>query len=112
MDALFQAHRTITQHNLDFGNGCSVMAIETKIDDVRDKLETYNTLLSKVDAAANDFGQAEKELSSLLQKVLIGVAMKYNKESCEYEMVGGVRPSKRRRSRRSATSAATKAATA
>jgi hypothetical protein len=96
---------------LDLGNGCSILTIETQIDDVRQKLETYNTLLSKVDAAAYDFEQAEKELSSLSQKVLMGVAMKYNKESNEYEMVGGIRPSERRRSRRAAT-AAVNAATA
>lgn len=85
---------------LNLGGGCSVEAIELQLVEVRQKLEAYNTLLSRVDAAANDFQKAEKLLSGLMQKVLLGVAMTYDKESNEYEMVGGVRPSERRRSPR------------
>ena len=44
---------------------------------------------------------AEKELSGLSKKILLGVAMRYEKESSEYEMVGGVKPSERKRGRRS-----------
>lgn len=87
---------------LDLGNGCSTSAIETQINSVRQKLEAYNTLLSKTDAAANELERAEKMLSALSSKVLWGVAMKYEKESDQYEMVGGVRPSERKRAKRPA----------
>jgi hypothetical protein len=87
---------------LDLGTGCSVANIEAQIVDVRQKLEDYHALLSKVDAAANDLDNAEKLLVSLSNKILLGVAWKYGKESNEYEMVGGVRPSDRKRPRRQA----------
>ena len=86
---------------LDLGAGCSTTSIEAKIKTVRQKLEAYNSLLSKTDAAANELERAEKELTGLSSKVLLGVAMKYNKESDQYEMVGGVRPSERKRGKRS-----------
>ena len=93
---------------LDLGNGCSIATVETKLNDARKKLEAYNTLLSKASAAANEFERAEKELSGLSKKILLGVAMKFDRESDEYEMVGGVRPSERKRSRRPATLSATR----
>ena len=92
---------------LDLGGGCSTATIEAQINAVRQKLEAYNTLLSKADAAANELERAEKALSGLSSKVLLGVAMKYDKESDQYEMVGGVRPSERKRSRRPAAQLAT-----
>jgi hypothetical protein len=63
------------------------------IIDVRQKLEDYHALLSKVDAAANDLDNSEKQLANLSNKILLGTAWQYGKESNEYEMVGGVRPS-------------------
>jgi hypothetical protein len=78
---------------LDLGSGCSVSTIESQIIDVRQKLEDYHALLSKVDAAANDLDNSEKQLASLSNKILLGTAWQYGKESNEYEMVGGVRPS-------------------
>ncbi len=90
---------------LDLGSGCSTMTVESKLNETRQKLETYNKILSQAAAAANDFERTEKELSGLSKKVLLGVAMKYDKESNEYEMVGGVRPSERKRARREAAAA-------
>jgi hypothetical protein len=86
--------------NLDLGSGCSVTTIEAQIVDVRKKLGDYHTLLAKVDAAANDLESSEKVLTSLSNKILLGIALKYDKESNEYERVGGVRPSDRKRRRR------------
>lgn len=85
---------------LDLGNGCSAATVESKLNETRTKLEIYNKLLSQAAAAANDFERTEKELSGLSKKILLGVAMKFERESDEYEMVGGVRPSERKRSRR------------
>jgi hypothetical protein len=86
--------------SLDLGSGCSVSTIESQIIDVRQKLEDYHALLSKVDAAANDLDNSEKQLANLSNKILLGTAWQYGKESNEYEMVGGVRPSDRKRPRR------------
>ena len=88
---------------LDLGHGCSTASIESKLTEARKKLEIYNTLLAKATAAASDFKAVEDELAGISRKVLPGIAMRYEKESKEYEAVGGVRPSERKRPRRLAT---------
>ena len=85
---------------LDLGGGCSTAAIEKAVKEVREKLNTYHTLLSQADAASNELERAEKVLAQLSKKVLKGVAVKFDEESDQYEMVGGVRPSDRKRPRR------------
>ena len=90
---------------LDLGGGCTIANLESKAKDVSKKLEEYNNLLTQVDAAANRLERAEKDLNYLSIKVLPGVATRYDKESDEYEMVGGVKPSERRRARRQITQA-------
>ena len=84
---------------LNLGNGCSTATVEAQLNETRKKLEAYNKLLSQATAAGNEFEQAEKELAKLTKKILLGVAMKYDHESNEYEMVGGVRPSERKRTK-------------
>ena len=85
---------------LDLGGGCTTTNLESKARDVSKKLEEYNNLLTQVDAAANRLERAEKDLNYLSVKVLPGVATRYDKESDQYEMVGGVKPSERKRARR------------
>ena len=41
--------------------------------------------------------EAEKTLMALSEKMLLGVAFEYGKDSAEYEMAGGVRKSQRKR---------------
>ncbi|NEP27396.1 MAG: hypothetical protein F6K49_37380, partial [Moorea sp. SIO3I6] len=38
---------------LDLGNGMTIQQLEASIQSVREKLETYNTILSTVDSAYN-----------------------------------------------------------
>ena len=94
---------------LDLGNGLSTVSYEKDIVALRKEIAEYNTLLSKADAAANRVKQAEKELSGLTSKMLIGVALKYGKDSSEYEMVGGTRKSEQRRRRVASGSSAAEA---
>ena len=84
---------------LDLGSGCSTATVESKLNEAVKKLENYNKLKSKAAAAATEFEKTEKELARLSGQILLGAAMKYNKDSAEYEMVGGVRTSDRKRSR-------------
>ncbi len=89
--------------NLDLGNGLTLEGFYQMIDDVRQKLTSYNTLLSTVDAAYNNMLGAERLLLDQSEQMLLGVAFHYGKDSSEYEMAGGVRKSERkRRSRREA----------
>ncbi|MEO0771237.1 MAG: hypothetical protein AAFY72_17755 [Cyanobacteria bacterium J06649_4] len=86
---------------LDLGGGCSAITVEKQVNVVRSKLRNYHALLGQADAAASELEEAEKALSELSKKVLKGVAVRYNEESEEYGLVGGVRPSQRKRYSRS-----------
>ncbi len=90
------------ESELDFGNGLSNAAFESSMYVVRDKLDVYNTLLSKLDEAYSDFEQAEQMLATISENMLLSVAIRYGKKSTQYEMAGGVRRSDRRRSAQSA----------
>jgi hypothetical protein len=80
-------------------------AISTKdyakhIDELRQKLNAYNTALSTVDDLYNQFTDGERQLADYSEKMLLGVAVRYGKDSNEYEMAGGVRKQDRKRPRR------------
>jgi hypothetical protein len=106
-EVIIQAQRRLAgmksiNEQLDLGNGCSTATIEAKLDETRSKLELYNKILAQASAAINDFERSEKELAGLSKKVLLGAAMQFDQESDEYEMVGGIRPSDRKRAKRPA----------
>ncbi|MGB7087197.1 MAG: hypothetical protein WBD47_16675 [Phormidesmis sp.] len=82
---------------VDLGNGVTSEAFGKEVSVLQQKIEDYNTLLSTADDAANEIEQIEKQLSVSAENVLIGVKMKYGKDSSQYEMVGGTRQSDRRR---------------
>lgn len=88
---------------LDLGNGLSVDAYEKAITEFRDKINAYNTMLSQIDALLNEINDSEKSLKDLSERMLIGVAAKYGKNSNEYEQAGGVKKSERKRSPRKPT---------
>ena len=81
----------------DFGNGVTSEGFEDAVADTRQKLEDYNQALSASDEKANVLGDSEKALQDFSERVLAGVAAKYGKNSNEYERVGGVRKSERKR---------------
>jgi hypothetical protein len=85
------------EENLDFGNGLTNTAFNILINDTYDTLEQYNTLLSQVDQKSNDFDVLEKKLKDMHERMLLGVAVKYGKDSDEYEMAGGTRKSERKK---------------
>ncbi|MBI5219005.1 MAG: hypothetical protein HY958_08755 [Bacteroidia bacterium] len=83
--------------NLDLGNGVSVTAYSSLIAGTDSALDTYNQALSVVDEKQNIFRQKEKELRNLNERVLDAVAAAYGKDSSEYEKMGGVRKSERKK---------------
>lgn len=78
---------------LDLGNGLTVMAFNAQVALTQTSLDNYNTLLTKADAAGNDFNTVEKNLGTLSSRMLAAVGVKYGKDSNEYEMAGGTRTS-------------------
>ncbi|MGF1500064.1 MAG: hypothetical protein ACFB8W_25025 [Elainellaceae cyanobacterium] len=83
--------------DLDLGNGMTLEAYRSKVQEMREKLNGYNRLLSTVDQNYNDLLEAERELSQWSERMLGAVAVKYGRNSNEYEMSGGVRRIERRR---------------
>jgi hypothetical protein len=81
--------------NIDFGDANNLTNLAQQIDQLRTKIDDYNTALSVIDAFKTDIEQLEKILSSLCETLLLAVAVKYGKDSKEYEMAGGVRKSHR-----------------
>jgi hypothetical protein len=86
--------------NLSLGNNLGVLVFNTKIEEVKQTLEEYNTALSLADEKANIYRQKEKELKDLHERMLIGVAAVYGKDSNEYEKAGGTKKSERKKPER------------
>ena len=61
------------------------------IEQLRKKIDIYNTALSVVDSSKTEIKEMEKNLSQLSEKMLMVVAIMYGKDSPEYEMAGGIR---------------------
>ncbi|MDZ7964159.1 MAG: hypothetical protein RM368_04170 [Nostoc sp. DedSLP03] len=76
---------------LDFGEGLTIQAYTTTINDLRSKLAAYNTALSTIDKLTDEVNNAEKVVIAMSEKMLLGVGSRYGKTSREYEMAGGAR---------------------
>jgi hypothetical protein len=84
---------------LDFGAGLTTQTYADLIVETRQTLADYNSLLTKLDQVYSKFKTLERSLTEMTTRMLIGVATQYGKESIEYKMAGGTRPSERRRHR-------------
>ncbi|MDF2388372.1 hypothetical protein JMG10_43520 [Nostoc ellipsosporum NOK] len=80
---------------IKFDDECNLDKLIESIEQLRRKIDIYNTALSVVDSSKTEIQEMEKKLSQLSEKMLMVVAIKYGKDSPEYEMAGGVRISDR-----------------
>jgi hypothetical protein len=80
---------------MDFGDTRNLQNMTQLIELLRTKIDAYNTALAVIDSSKTEITELEKNLGELTEKMLIGVAFKYGKDSREYEMAGGVRKSER-----------------
>ncbi|NJM71328.1 MAG: hypothetical protein HC862_14475 [Scytonema sp. RU_4_4] len=81
--------------NIDFGDTRNLQNMIQLIEQLRTKIDAYNTALAVIDSSKTEIQELEKNLGELSEQMLIGVAFKYGKDSREYEMAGGVRKSER-----------------
>ena len=88
--------------NLDLGKGITAEAFSAAIELARERMAAYNMTLSHLDADRTAMVEAEKAVATMSEKMLIGVAFEYGKDSPEYAMAGGVRKSQRKRPTRKA----------
>ncbi|MDZ7955748.1 hypothetical protein [Nostoc sp. DedQUE09] len=70
------------------------------IEQLRNKIDVHNSALAIVDSTLTEVEEMEKNLKQFSEKMLMVVAIKYGKDSAEYEMAGGVRNSDRIRKMR------------
>jgi hypothetical protein len=80
---------------MDFGNDRSIDNLMQFVNQIRTRLDAYNTALAVIDSSKTEIQQLEKTMADLSEQMLLGVAFKYGKDSSEYEMAGGVRKSER-----------------
>lgn len=82
---------------LDLGNGLTLAEFNVRIKLLQDRLTVYNRTLSTLDEMLNQVYDAERSVRDLNERMLIGVAAKFGKDSNEYEKAGGTKKSERRR---------------
>ena len=82
---------------LDVGDRLTVIDYTDKIESLRQSLEAYNTTLSTIDVLLTQIIENEQDLADYSEKILLGVAYKFGKNSHEYQMAGGTRKSERKR---------------
>jgi len=80
---------------MDFGDNRNLQNLIQLIEQYRNKIDSYNTALTIIDSSKIELQELDKKLGDLTEKMLIGIAFKYGKDSTEYEMAGGVRKSER-----------------
>ena len=85
---------------LDLGNSLTLALFQSKITGTETTLNSYNGKLSEVDAALNNVVLSEKELEDMSARMLAAVAVKFGRDSNEYEMSGGTRLSERKAPKR------------
>ncbi len=77
--------------------GVSAQGYIKTIEELRQKIDAYNRTLSAVDDLYVQIAVAERSVAEYSEKVLVGVAARFGKDSSEYNMTGGVRKSDRKR---------------
>lgn len=78
---------------LDLGNNITVDSVNQKLVAYNGHLEEYNIMLGTADSKLNELEAMEEAANNLSELILIAVAVKYGKDSNEYEMAGGKRKS-------------------
>ncbi|MCC5627847.1 hypothetical protein LC613_06730 [Nostoc sphaeroides CHAB 2801] len=86
--------------SIKFEENYTLEKLIESIEQLRNKLDVHNSALAIVDSSLTEVEQMEKNLKQFSEKMLMVVAIKYGKDSAEYEMAGGVRNSDRLRKMR------------
>ena len=75
----------------------TLQSLQTKIASVRQKRDQLEALRMQVTALTNELNEAINDLASINTRAKSGVRAVYGPNSTQYEQVGGVRQSERKR---------------
>ena len=81
----------------DMGKALTIEGYETQIDGYSDRQDGYNSKLATLDDETNQLDDLEQQLTDLNQRVLAAIKAQYGPDSSEFEQVGGVRRSDRKK---------------
>jgi hypothetical protein len=83
---------------LELSEGVNLADYELEVQKLQTTIATYNTLLSSVDEAAGQITAQELIVRQYSERILLGVAFRYGKDSLQYMQAGGKirKPSKTR----------------
>lgn len=95
-EALIAALRPL-ESKLDFGKNLTLQAYIAKTDATRGLLAAVNTLIAQLETARSVFATGENELGDMSRRMRKGVLVQFGSDSNEFESVGGVRTSDRKR---------------
>jgi hypothetical protein len=84
--------------NLILGTNLSIETYTQEIKATYELLNAYNQTLSTIDALYSRLQAAERRLANHSEKMLLGVAHVFGKDSMEYLMAGGTPKTKQPRS--------------
>ncbi len=82
---------------LNAGAGFTAAGYVKLIGELRTDISAYNTALSNLDELTNRVADKEKVVAEYSERMLLGVAAQYGKDSHEYEKAGGVRKRDRKK---------------
>ena len=88
--------------HLDLGNGITLAALRTAIEETKALLNQYNLTLAQSDGDQARLEEGEEKLARLTSTCLRAVSVKFGPDSEAYEKAGGRRLSDRRRPDRKA----------
>jgi hypothetical protein len=83
--------------NLQLGQGDSPQTYEDAIAEAHRELIAYHEAAEALETRRIALKAAEKKVKSITVKILAAIALAFGKESPQYSMVGGVRPSEIKR---------------
>ena len=85
---------------LDLGNEITTAEAESLVKTCDTMLQNYNTLLSDIDEQQFALEKIEKKIDTFCANILSSAAVKFGKDSIEYEKVGGTRISDIKRNKK------------
>jgi hypothetical protein len=86
--------------DLDLGNGLTYPAFKEKIAECRAFINHYNGLIAIVTGERSNLTGFSKELKEWHERMLMGVGLKFGKNSPEYVQAGGKRKEDRKKFKR------------